>query len=224
MTLDLTRLIVIEEMDRIDPDTDWQSISRKAFWDRHVSLDVWRERVKLGRNSYFPQSVEFLSASEFAAFYGQAAFKSDWPRLRNLVPKKIAVKRLGLYDCLWSLLVTGTIYLRPWAGFGTMPRRQREFMIEVARTPGACTYEIGKRLKMQYRRAYDYRSQLYADGRIQQKEVMVGARRKIALYPGYGHTPHTQIRPEVDVANVPLSQTGRDTTHPNTSRGRRGPA
>lgn len=161
----------------------WEVVSKKAYWDRDVNLDNWRERVALGHRSYLPDAVIAMHAKEFLHFYGVKPFVQDWPRLRAQLPPNIANK-VALYDVFWSQLAGGGYNLKP--DFHQMPKRRREFLISVAKHPGKSIDEIAKRLDMQYRRAHGHASALIGAGRIKGRAFFEGGRRKIKLYPAYG--------------------------------------
>uniref|UniRef100_UPI0040556862 hypothetical protein n=1 Tax=Orrella sp. TaxID=1921583 RepID=UPI0040556862 len=164
----------------------WEVVSKKAYWDRDVNLDNWRERLALGHRSYLPDAVIAMHAKEFLHFYGVKPFVQDWPRLRAQLPANFA-NRVALYDVFWSQLAGGGYNLKPTPDFYEMPKRRREFLIAVAKYPGKSIYEIAKRLDMQYRRAHDHAATLIEAGRIKGREIVEGGRRKIRLYPAYGH-------------------------------------
>ena len=169
----------------------WKAVSKKAYWDRDVNLDNWRERVALGHRSYLPDAIIAMHAKEFLHFYGVKPFAQDWPRLRAQLPPNIA-NRVALHDVFWSQLVGGGYNLKPTPDFYQMPKRRREFLISVAKHPGKSIYEIAKRLDMQYRRAHDHASALIEAGRIRGRAFFEGGRRKIKLYPAYGRQNNHQ--------------------------------
>ena len=162
----------------------WESVSKKAYWDRDVPLEKWRARISAGHPSYLPDAVAAMSVPEFVHFYGVERFLHDWPRLRTLLPEH-AAKKTGVHDLAWSRLAGGGWNLRPVPDFYTMPERRRQFFVEVARAPGKSIYEIAKALGMQYRRAYDHATGLILEEKIRGLEVMEGGRRKTRLYPSY---------------------------------------
>ena len=46
----------------------WEVVSQKAYWDRDVNLDNWRQRIALGHRSYLPDAVIAMHAKEFLHF------------------------------------------------------------------------------------------------------------------------------------------------------------
>jgi hypothetical protein len=38
----------------------WDVVSRKAYWDRDVALEKWREKVAEGHRSYLPDAVSAM--------------------------------------------------------------------------------------------------------------------------------------------------------------------
>lgn len=162
----------------------WESVCKKAYWDREIPLGKWQDRVSIGHRSYLPDAVAGMEVSEFAHFYGIRKFARDWPLLRAKLPEKSA-RKAGVYDMAWSRLVGGGWNLRPTPDFSTMPKRRRQFMIAVAKTPGKSIYEIAKSLGMQYRRAHEHAANLIQDGKVRGKEVVESGRRKTKLYPTY---------------------------------------
>jgi hypothetical protein len=162
----------------------WETVSRKAYWDREVPLETWRKMVSLGHASYLPDAVVGLGVAEFAHFYGVAKFIQEWPALRAQLPEKLS-KKTGMYDLVWSKLASGGWNLRPVADFTTMPKRRRQFFVEVACSPGKSIYEVAQSLGMQYRRAHDHAVKLIEDRKIRGAEVIEGGHRKTKLYPSY---------------------------------------
>ncbi|MBI5900532.1 MAG: hypothetical protein HZB40_15040 [Rhodocyclales bacterium] len=162
----------------------WEEVSRKAYWDRSVQLEKWREEISAGHRSYLPGAVSGMSVSEFVHFFGKERFIADWPRLRALLPGKIASKA-GVYDLAWSKLAGGGWNLRPTPDFNAMAARRRQFLVAVARTPGKSIYEVAKSLGMQYRRAHEHAVNLIRDGKLRGSEVVENGHRKIKLYPYY---------------------------------------
>jgi hypothetical protein len=163
---------------------NWEAVSKKAYWDRDVPLEKWRERISTGHRSYLPDAVSGIDVAEFVHFYGAERFVRDWPTLRPLLPGKVA-KRTGVYDLAWSRLAGGGWNLRPVPDFNAMPERRRQFFVAVARSPGKSIYEVAKSLGMQYRRAHDHALNLIREGKIRGADVMEGGHRKTKLYPSY---------------------------------------
>ena len=163
----------------------WENVSRKAYWDRDVPLDRWRERVSEGHRSYLPGAVTGMDVSEFVHFYGKDRFIHDWPLLRTQLPDEIANKT-GVFDLAWGRLAGGGWNLRPTPDFHIMPERRRQFLVAVAKAPGKSIYEVAKALGMQYRRAHDHAMYLIGAGAVRGQEVVEGGLRKTKLYPSYG--------------------------------------
>ncbi|HEY7804282.1 MAG TPA: hypothetical protein VIC30_07610, partial [Orrella sp.] len=84
----------------------WEVVSKKAYWDRDVDLQKWRDRVAAGHRSYLPDAIKVMHPREFIHFYGKKAFVLDWPRLRALLPKDIH-RHCPFYDVFWSQLAGG---------------------------------------------------------------------------------------------------------------------
>ena len=162
----------------------WESISKKVYWDRAVSLDVWREQMPQAHRSYLPQAVQRMRVREFIYFYGKEAFVRDWPRLKAALPEEVA-RGSGMYDITWSQLAGGSFNLRPVPQFYELASRQREFLVEAMRAPGSSIYQIAKRLSMQYRRAHDHAQALIALGIVRDKSLNDGKRKQRLLYPSY---------------------------------------
>lgn len=163
----------------------WEAVSKKAYWDRDVPLEKWRDRVFTGHRSYLPDAVGGMAVSEFVHFYGAKSFVRDWPRLRSHLPETVA-RKAGVYDLAWSWLAGGGWNLRPVSDFNAMPERRRQFMVAVARAPGKSIYELAKSIGMQYRRAHEHAINLMQAGKVRGKAVVEGGRRKTKLYPAYG--------------------------------------
>lgn len=164
----------------------WETVSRKAYWDRDVSLAKWKERVSEGHPSYLPDAVTGFDVSEFIHYYGVKRFVQDWPLLRTKLPEKVA-RKAGVYDLAWGRLAGGGWNLRPFPEFNALPQRRRQFLTAIAKTPGRSIYEVAKALGIQYRRAHEHAVNLIREGRVLGKEVVEGGRRKTKLYPA--HTP-----------------------------------
>ena len=169
----------------------WESVSKKVYWDRDISLEKWQDKVSVGHRSYLPDAVTGMTVDEFAHFYGIRKFIQDWPLLRAKLPESSA-RKVGVYDIAWSRLSGGGWNLHPTPDFNTMPERRRQFMVAVAQTPGRSIYEIAKSLGMQYRRAHDHATNLILNGNIRSKEVVEGGHRKTKLYPAYGQLQKAQ--------------------------------
>lgn len=171
-------------MKALEKTETWESVSKKAYWDRDVPLEKWRTGISAGHRSYLPDAVALMSVPEFIHFYGLERFLQDWPRLRTLLPES-ALKKTGVHDLAWSRLAGGGWNLRPVPDFYTMPERRRQFFVAVARAPGKSIYELAKTLGMQYRRAHDHAVELIREEKVRGAEVMEGGRRKTKLYPSY---------------------------------------
>lgn len=163
----------------------WEAVSRKAYWDRSVALEKWRDKVAEGHRSYLPDAVFAMDVREFVHFYGVGRFVSDWPSLRGRLPPSVA-NRAGTYDLAWSRMVGGGWNLRPTEGFFSMPAKRRLFLLSVSKHPGNSIYEIAKSLGMQYRRAHEHAENLVKAGQIRSNDVVEGGHRKRKLYPAYG--------------------------------------
>ena len=161
---------------------DWESISKKVFWDRDVPLQRWREKVAQGHPSYLPHSISTMGPAEFVRFYGLHEFKRDWPSMRSLLPPA-TMQYTGVFDLAWSVAVGGGWNLKPTPDFLAMPEKRRAFLTHVARYPGKSTYEIAKQLGLQYRRAHDHASWLTKAGNIKGVAVTEKGRSKIRLFP-----------------------------------------
>ena len=164
----------------------WESVSKKAYWDRDVSLEKWIEKVSIGHRSYLPDAISAMDISEFIHFYGAKKFTRDWPELRAHLPENV-VQKIGVYDLAWSKLVGGGWNLRPYSDFNLMPKRKQQFLIAVAKTPGLSIYEVAKSLDMQYRRAYEHAANLRQEGKMRGADVVEGGHKKTKLYPLYNH-------------------------------------
>lgn len=171
-------------MKPIEVGKSWESVSRKAYWDRNVPLERWREAVSAGHRSYLPDAVCGMSVSEFIHFYGVNRFILDWPNLRQRLPEQ-AAKKAGVFDLVWSQLSGGGWNLKPFPDFHTMPKRRRDFLRSVARTPGKSIYELAKSMGMQYRRAHEHAADLIRTGKIRGSDVVENGRKKTKLYPSY---------------------------------------
>lgn len=164
----------------------WGSVSRKAYWDRDVPLDKWRDGISTGHRSYLPDAVARMEVAEFVHFYGAKRFVADWPLLLSLLPEAVA-RRAGVYNLAWSRLAGGGWNLRPFPDFHALPERRRQFLVAVAKTPGKSIHEVAESLGMQYRRAHEHAVGLMQSGKIRGVEVVEGSRRKTKLYPAYGN-------------------------------------
>ena len=165
----------------------WEAVSRKTYWDRDVPLEKWRDRISTGHRSYLPDAVSAMSVQEFVHFYGAKKFIRDWPFLRSCLSEEEA-RKAGVYDLAWSRLAGGGWNLRPSPDFNSIPKRRRQFLTAVAKTPGMSIYEVAKSLGMQYRRAHEHAVNLIHAGKVRGKDVVEGGRRKTMLYPAYGES------------------------------------
>lgn len=162
----------------------WDAVSKKVYWDRDVALDKWREMVHAGHRSYLPDAVATMDVTEFVHFYGAKQFVLDWPTLRSSLPGPVA-QRAGTYDLAWSRLAGGGWNLRPVKDFHDMPRRRKQFMVQVALSPGKSIYELAKSLGMQYRRAHEHAQTLIKEGKLRDREGVENGHRKRHLFPSY---------------------------------------
>ena len=161
---------------------DWESISKKAFWDREVPLQRWRERAAAAHSSYLPASIANLAPREFIRFYGSGEFTRHWPALRASLPPSSG-KHIALYDLAWSQLAGGGWNLRPTPDFFALPEKRPAFLVQVAKFPGKSIYEVAKDLGLQYRRAHDHAQWLTLAGKIKRRDTVAQNRRKTCLYP-----------------------------------------
>jgi predicted ArsR family transcriptional regulator len=83
-------------------------------------------------------------------------------------------------------LAGGGWNLRPVPDFHNMPRRRKQFMAQVARSPGKSIYELAKALGMQYRRAHEHAQTLTKEGKLRARESVENGHRKRKLFPAYG--------------------------------------
>lgn len=162
----------------------WDIVSKKVYWDREVALEKWREMVHLGHRSYLPDAITTMDVVEFLHFYGAKRFVEDWPTLRSALPGS-AMPRAGTYDLAWSRLAGGGWNLKPSQDFLSLPKRRKQFMIQVARSPGKSIYELAKSLGMQYRRAHEHAEALLKAGKLRDEETVENGHRKRKLYPSY---------------------------------------
>ena len=160
----------------------WESISKKVFWDRDVTLERWREKVVRGHRFYLPDSIAIMSPAEFVRFYGLPEFKRDWPAMRAQLPPA-TVQHIGVFDLAWSVAIGGGWNLRPTPDFLAMPEKRRAFLTQVAKDPGKSTYEIAKQLGLQYRGAHDHASWLTKARKIKCVAVTEKGRSKVRLFP-----------------------------------------
>jgi len=160
----------------------WEALNKKAYWDRDVSLAIWRQRVQEGHRSYLPGAVAAFDPVEFIHYYGVDAFKADWPRLRRSVDAG-AAQRLPLFDLAWSRLVSGTWNVPPDERIATLPARKRDFLFAVARKPGASIYAIANALGMQYKRAHEHARDLCEAGLLRMQPSVDTGRMRNLLFP-----------------------------------------
>jgi hypothetical protein len=165
---------------------NWETLSKKVYWDRDVPLDRWIEKITAGHRSYLPDAISTMTPAEFVHYYGVDLFKANWPRLRATLPKS-ALKYASVYDLAWSKAIGGGWNLRPTADFFEMPAKRRAFLIQVAKTPGRSIYAISKALGLQYRRAHDHAVRLRTEGKIRSFETVDHNHRTLKLFPAYKH-------------------------------------
>ena len=160
----------------------WEVVSKKVYWDREVALDKWQKMLSVGHPSYLPDAVATMEVVEFIHFYGAQRFVADWPALRASL-SAAAIGQAATYDMAWSRLVSGGWNLKPTKDFYTMPKRRKQFLLCVARSPGKSIYELAKDLGLQYRRAHEHAQRLINEGKLRAAEVVEGGHRKRKLYP-----------------------------------------
>ena len=166
----------------------WEALSKKVYWDREVPLARWREKIAAAHPSYLPAAIATMTPAEFIRFYGLEKFKRGWPAMRAKLPLE-TIRYAPVFDLAWSQAAGGGWNLRPSADFFAMPQRRRDFLTQVARTPGMSIYAVAKTLGLQYRRAHDHASQLITEGKIRAVETREHRRRKLQLFPAYGPVP-----------------------------------
>jgi hypothetical protein len=166
----------------------WAIVSKKAFWDRDVELDVWRKRASACHPSYLPDAVKYMSAPEFIVHYGIPTYKLDWPRLRAhlLASNKTPPFGFGLFDLFWGLLINGAKYMRPVEDFYSMPPRKRQLYTAIGTDFGGSIYAYAKRLGMQYKLCFEYAKELQQEGKIRQEKSISNGRRVTRLLPTTG--------------------------------------
>lgn len=172
-------------MKKPNPAAAWEAASKRAYWDREVPLETWRERVRQGHPSYLPAAVAFLPADQFIRFFGTHRFALNWPAMRAGLPTAMAGKA-GMLNLLWSRLVGGGWNLRPFPDYYLMPQERREFLTRVARVPGESISQAAEALHMRYRQAYGHASRLAGEGKIRIAKTVEGDRRRLKLFPAYG--------------------------------------
>ncbi len=172
-------------MKKLNPAELWETASKRAYWDREVPLETWREKVRQGHPSYLPGAVAFLPADQFIRFYGSHRFALDWPAMQANLPTAVAGKA-GMLNLLWSRLVGGGWNLRPFSDYYLMRQERREFLTRVARVPGESISQAAEALNMRYRQAYGHASRLAGEGKIRVAETIEGGRRRLKLFPAYG--------------------------------------
>jgi hypothetical protein len=162
----------------------WDAVSKKVYWDRDVALDKWREMVHTGHRSYLPDAIATMDVTEFVHFYGATRFVQDWPTLRSALSGPVAL-RAGTYDLAWSRLSGGGWNLRPVKDFHDMPKMRKQFMVQVALSPGKSIYELAKSLGIQYRRAHEHAQTLIKEGKLRDQATVENGHRKRNLFPSY---------------------------------------
>lgn len=161
----------------------WEALSKKAYWDRDVPLNIWKEGIAEAHRSYLPGAVKAFDPIEFIHYYGANEFKSDWPRLRKRLEADMVRRHAAVYDLAWSRLVSGTWNLAPDERVTALPERRREFLFAVSRRPGSSIYAIAAGLGMQYRRAHDHARELSQAGFVLMKPTVQGGRLSNKLFP-----------------------------------------
>jgi len=169
-------------MKRINEILPWESLSRKAFWDRSVPLATWRQGAQEGHRSYLPGAVAAFDTVEFVHYYGVDAFKADWPRLRQSIEAG-AAQRLPLFDIAWSRLVSGSWNVSPDQRIASLPARKRDFLFAVARRPGENIYAMANALGMQYKRAHGHARDLCDAGLLRMQPSIDNGRMRNLLFP-----------------------------------------
>jgi len=132
--------------------------------------------------SYLPGAVGAFDPVEFIHYCGVDAFKADWPRLRHSVEAG-AVHCLPLFDLAWSRLVSGTWNAPPDERIASLPARKRDFLVAVARKPGASIYAISSVLGMQYKRAHEHARDLCEAGLLRMQPSVETGRMRHLLFP-----------------------------------------
>lgn len=114
------------------------SSEQKAYWDTDVPLLTWQQRTSEAHRSYLPGAVKAFNPVEFIHYYGVAAFKADWPRLRKSLEADTARRQTLAFDLAWSRLISGTWNLAPDERIASLPTRRREYLFAVVGEPGLC--------------------------------------------------------------------------------------
>lgn len=161
----------------------WDTLSKKAYWDRDVPLEKWKNGIAEAHRSYLPGAVKAFDPVEFIHYYGVRAFKDDWPRLRKSLDVDIAKHHAAVFDLAWSRLISGTWNLAPDERITTMSKRKREFLFAVSRRPGSSIYLIASVLGMQYRRAHEHAHDLNKAGLVVMKPTVQSGRLSNLLFP-----------------------------------------
>lgn len=175
-------------MKRVSEVPAWNDLSKKAYWDRDVPLDVWRKSIREGHPSYLPHAVAAFDPVEFIHYYGVATFKHDWPKLRTFLESSVMRRHGPVFDLAWSRLVGKCWNLPPDARILEMPPRKQAFLMAVARHPGASIYEIASDLGMQYRRAHDHAKDLAESGLVEMQPSVRRGRMRMQLFPALPRT------------------------------------
>lgn len=161
----------------------WDVVSKRVYWDRAVELEKWREMISCGHRSYLPAAVAIMDVTEFIHFYSPRRFVQDWPTLReNLTTHQ--TQAAGTFDVAWSRLAGGGWNLKPSTDFHNLPKRRKQFLLRATSMPGRSIYDLAKDLGLQYRRAYEHAQCLIKEGKLRDREVIEGGRRKRKIYPG----------------------------------------
>ena len=161
----------------------WEILSKKAYWDRDVPLSTWQQRTSEAHRSYLPGAVKAFDPVEFIHYYGVAAFKADWPRLRKSLEADVARRHTPAFDLAWSRLISGTWNLVPDDRIASLPTRRREFLFAVVGKPGLSIYAIANMLGMQYRRAHEHAKDLSEAGLLLMKPSVQSGRLSKLLFP-----------------------------------------
>lgn len=153
-------------MKRLSEVLPWDDLSKKAYWDREISLPTWRAQVSAARPSYLPQAVAAFDPIEFIAYYGASPYKRDWPRLRQHLEPGLVRRRAPTYDLVWSRLVGQCWNLPPDARILDLPGPMRDFLVAVARRPGAKLTEVSAALEIDAAQAQEHARALMAMGLV----------------------------------------------------------
>src|SRR3989338_143548 len=134
-----------------------QRILRQAFWSGEMSYRRWRGIMRRGPEGHrktFRQSFLYLPVRWLLHEIGEERFVEVWPAIRDEFSMDSSAERLAVHawDAVWGMIAAGDSQSPVAPEVAMIPRRRREILHLIGRTPEMSAYPVAKKTGRDYSR------------------------------------------------------------------------